>query len=91
MGGSVRSIKNLVDYLGDENDFKKISCDRDHGYEDAYPNIKGNDWNSIRKTQVYYVPPKGFKFKVIKELANEYDLVYFCACCSNGTVFYYGV
>lgn len=82
-GGPVRSIKNLVDYLGDEYNFKILTCDRDHGDEEAYPNIKVNDWNSVGKAKVYYVPPKGFKFKVIKKLANESDLVYCCGCFND--------
>lgn len=82
-GGPVRSIKNLVDYLGDEYNFKILTCDRDHGDEEAYPNIKVNDWNTVGKAQVYYVPPKGFKFKVIKNLANESDLVYCCGCFND--------
>ena len=82
-GGPVRSIKNLVDYLGNEYNFKILTCDRDHGDEEAYPNIKVNDWNTVGKAQVYYVPPKGFKFKVIKKLANECDLVYCCGCFND--------
>ena len=82
-GGPVRSIKNLVDYLGDEYNFKILTCDRDHGDEEAYPNIKVNDWNIMGKVQVYYVPPKGFKLKVIKKLANESDLVYCCGCFND--------
>lgn len=82
-GGPVRSIKNLVDYLGDEYSFKILTCDRDHGDEEAYSNIKVNDWNIVGKAQVYYVPPKGFKFKVIKKLANESDLVYCCGCFND--------
>lgn len=82
-GGPVRSIKNLVDYLGDEYNFKILTCDRDHGDKEAYPNIKVNAWNTVGKAQVYYVPPKGFKFKVIKKLANESDLVYCCGCFND--------
>ena len=82
-GGPVRSIKNLVDYLGDEYNFKILTCDRDHGDEEVYPNIKVNDWNIVGKAQVYYVPPKGFNFKTIKRLANESDLVYCCGCFND--------
>lgn len=82
-GGPVRSIKNLVDYLGDEYNFKILTCDRDHGDEEAYPNIRINDWNNVGKAQVYYVPPKGFNFKTIRKLANESDLVYCCGCFND--------
>ena len=72
-GGPVRSVKNLVDYLGKEYNFKILTCDRDHEDERMYPNIKVNDWNEVGNANVYYVPPKGFKMSLIKELANKCD------------------
>lgn len=82
-GGPVRSIKNLVDYLGNEYNFKILTCDRDHGDEKSYSNIKVNDWNNVGKATVYYVPPKGFKFSLIKRLSNEVDLIYCCGCFND--------
>ena len=82
-GGPVRSIKNLVDYLGDEYNFKILTCDRDHGDDEQYPNIKINEWNSVGKAEVYYVQPKGFKFSVIKKLSKEVDLIYSCGCFND--------
>lgn len=82
-GGPVRSIKNLTDFLGKEYNFSILTCDRDHGDTKPYENIKVNDWNSVGNAQVYYVPPKGFKFSVIKKLANEADLVYVCGCFND--------
>ncbi|MGN0601578.1 MAG: glycosyltransferase family 4 protein [Oscillospiraceae bacterium] len=85
-GGPVRSIKNLVDYLGEEYNFKILTCDRDHGDEHPYPNIKVNNWNKVGKAQVFYVPPKGFKFGVIKKMASQVDLVYVCGCFSDYSI-----
>ena len=82
-GGPVRSIKNLTDFLGDEYEFNILTCDRDHGDVNQYPNIKVNEWNKVEKANVYYVSPKGFKFSIIKELANNCDLVYICGCFSD--------
>lgn len=82
-GGPVRSIKNLVDYLGEEYNFKILTCDRDHGDQSSYPNIKVNAWNKVGNANVYYVPPKGFKMSLIKELANKCDLVYCCGCFND--------
>lgn len=82
-GGPVRSIKNLVDYLGDEYNFKILTCDRDHGDTESYPNIKVNDWNEVGKAKVYYIPPNGFKYKLIKQLSNKVDLVYCCGCFND--------
>lgn len=82
-GGPVRSIKNLVDYLGDEYNFKILTCDRDHGDDKQYENIKVNTWNIMGKAEVYYVPPKGFSLSVIKELSKEVDLIYCCGCFND--------
>lgn len=82
-GGPVRSIKNLVDFLGDEYNFQILTCDRDHGDTEPYPNIKINDWNQVGNAQVYYVPPKGFTFKVIRTLAKQVDLLYVCGCFND--------
>ncbi|MBO7747810.1 glycosyltransferase family 4 protein [Paenibacillus sp. MWE-103] len=82
-GGPVRSIKNLVDYLGDQYNFKILTCDRDHGDTEAYSNVKVHDWNQVGGAQVYYVPPKGFTFRIIKKLASQVDLVYVCGCFSD--------
>lgn len=82
-GGPVRSIKNLVDFLGVEYNFKILTCDRDHGDTEAYQNIKLNTWNKIDQEEVFYVPPGQFKFKLIKELSNQCDLIYVCGCFND--------
>lgn len=82
-GGPVRSIKNLTDFLGKEYNFKILTCDRDHGDTEAYPNIKVNGWNRVGNADVYYVPPKGFGQKLIVELAGQVDLVYVCGCFND--------
>ena len=82
-GGPVRSIKNLTDFLGKEYNFKILTCDRDHGDEKPYSNIKVNDWNRVGNAEVYYVPPKGFSMNLIVNLANQMDLVYVCGCFND--------
>lgn len=82
-GGPVRSIKNLTDYLGNEYNFKILTCDRDHGDIEPYSNIKVNDWNRVGKSEVYYVPPKGFTFNVILKLVDQVDVVYMCGCFND--------
>ena len=82
-GGPVRSIKNLTDFLGDEYNFKILTCDRDHGDNERYPNIKVNDWNAVGKAQVYYVAPGGFTHSTIVKLASSVDLVYVCGCFND--------
>jgi glycosyltransferase involved in cell wall biosynthesis len=82
-GGPVRSIKNLVEFLGDEYNFMILTSDRDHGDIEPYPNIKVNDWNKVGAAKVYYVRPKGFTFSVIKKLSLKSDLIYCCGCFND--------
>ena len=82
-GGPVRSIKNLTDFLGREYNFKILTCDRDHGDTEPYPNIKVNNWNHVGNADVYYVPPKGFSQKLIVKLTKQVDLVYVCGCFND--------
>lgn len=82
-GGPVRTIKNLTDYLGEEYNFKILTCDRDHGDEKSYDNIVVNGWNRVGNADVYYVPPKGFSIKRIEQLSREVDLIYCCGCFND--------
>lgn len=85
-GGPVRSIKNLVDYLGEEYNFRILTCDRDHGDTEPYQSIKVNDWNRVGNADVYYVAPGGFTRKVIVDLSNKSDLIYVCGCFNDYSV-----
>lgn len=82
-GGPVRTIKNLVDYLGEEYQFSILTCDRDHGDTKPYENIEVDAWNQVGKAKVYYVPPGGFSLKCIAKLSKMADLVYVCGCFND--------
>lgn len=85
-GGPVRSIKNLTDFLGEEYNFKILTCDRDHGDVESYSNIIVNGWNRVGKAQVYYVAPGKFTKKLIVKLASGVDLVYVCGCFNDYSI-----
>ena len=82
-GGPVRSIKNLVDRLGDEYDFRILTTDRDHGDDKPYSDIKIRDWNTVGAAKVYYVEPGGFDAETVEGLAAEAELVYLCGCFND--------
>lgn len=82
-GGPVRSIKNLVDRLGNEYDFRILTADRDHGDGESYTGIKIRDWNTVGAAKVYYVEPGGFNRKTVERLAKEADMVYLCGCFND--------
>ena len=82
-GGPVRSIKNLVDRLGEEYDFRILAADRDHGDDKPYSCIKVRDWNRVGAAKVYYVEPGGFDEKTVGSLAKDVDLIYMCGCFND--------
>lgn len=82
-GGPVRSIKNLVDRMGDEYDFHILTTDRDHGNDKPYSDIKIRDWNTVGAAKVYYVEPGGFDAETVEGLAAEAELVYLCGCFND--------
>lgn len=82
-GGPIRSIKTLVDRLGEEYDFRVLTADRDLGDHHPYPNIKVREWNTVGVAKVYYVEPGGFDSETVEKLACEADLVYLCGCFND--------
>lgn len=56
-GGPVRSVVNLVDWLGDEFDFRILTADRDQGDTGPYPNISAGQWYPVGKAGVRYLTP----------------------------------
>ncbi len=82
-GGPVRSIKNLTDRLGDEYDFRILTCDRDHGDEEPYPGILYQTWNPVGKAMVRYVKPGGFTEKAVLRASEGADLIYVCGCFND--------
>ncbi|MBK8032150.1 MAG: hypothetical protein IPK17_22260 [Chloroflexi bacterium] len=56
-GGPVRSVANLVDWLGDEFDFRILTADRDQGDSAPYPQVRAGEWYSVGKAHVRYLTP----------------------------------
>jgi glycosyltransferase involved in cell wall biosynthesis len=77
-GGPVRTIVNLVDGLHEEFDFYIVANDRDHNDITPYSNIQVGNWNKLRNAMVYYVPPQGFTFSLLRRLSKDIDVIYCC-------------
>ena len=82
-GGPVRTICNLTDCLGNDYNFKILTCDRDHGDEAPYPDITVNTWNRVGNALVWYVPPGKFSFSIIRKMSEEADTVFISGCFSD--------
>lgn len=79
-GGPVRSVINLTERLGNEYSFKIVTRDRDLGDTSAYSNIRIDEWNKVGLADVFYVKPKGFTEKLIKEITEISDMIYIWGC-----------
>jgi len=77
-GGPVRSISNMVDHLGEEHEFRIITCDRDLGNSESYPCIKPNDWQPVGDAIVYYLTPRSCTIRNIAKtiLNTPYDVLH---------------
>lgn len=77
-GGPIKTIKNLVDQLGDDISFRLITSDRDLGDGDPYSSIRCGEWNQVGSASVFYAEPGvRFYWQVAKIIwKNDYDLIY---------------
>jgi len=77
-GGPIQSIKNLVDCLSNEFEFKIITSDRDFGDNKAYNKIKQGIWNKVGQAKVYYLMPNEYSLLKLREILNLsiYDICY---------------
>jgi glycosyltransferase involved in cell wall biosynthesis len=77
-GGPIRTIANMVDWLGDQFQFWILTQDRDATDTEPYPNVQINSWNQAGKAQVYYASPNSLSWRNIRHLLLEVnpDIVY---------------
>jgi len=77
-GGQVKTISELIEYLGDEFDFKVICSDRDLGGLRAFGNISVNKWQRVGKAEVFYLSPGRKNIRGLRQVINsiKFDLLY---------------
>ena len=56
-GGPVRSLANLVDWLGERYEIYIFTKDRDLGDTQGYPDLPANQWVSCGPAKVFYASP----------------------------------
>lgn len=77
-GGAVRSIANLVEFLGDQCEFRVVTGNRDCASRQRYNDVKIGVWQQVGKARVFYLSRSR---KMISQLFNllrgsELDAVY---------------
>ena len=84
-GGPIRTIHNMVQWLGNIYDFRIITADRDLDDDEPYPGIRVNTWMQLESAEVMYVSPTNrrlfFWWKLLKQ--QKYDILYFNSFFSN--------
>ena len=85
-GGSLRTLVNLVDRLGDEFDFRVVTLDRDFRETEPYPGIERERWAAVGRARVYYMEPRRCTAARIAALlaATPHDLLYLNSCFHPG-------
>ncbi|NDJ86949.1 MAG: glycosyltransferase family 4 protein [Chloroflexi bacterium] len=78
-GGPIRTIANLVDWLGNEFEFHIFTADRDLGDERPYPSIEPQEWCQVNSARVRYLAPHEASWSGLKSVLQHlprFDLVY---------------
>ncbi len=77
-GGPIRTIANMVEWLGNDFDFYILTSDRDLGDTQPYPGIEYGTWHQVGNAQVHYLSPKQRVIVSLKSIMKgvEPDLVY---------------
>lgn len=77
-GGPIKTIKNLIDQLGDELSFKIITSDRDIGDISPYSLVNYNAWNKVGNAEVFYIEPRFIGYRQISKIISKqnYDVIY---------------
>ncbi len=87
-GGSLRTIVNMVERLGDEFDFEIITLDHD-GDKISYKDVRVNDWNKVGNAKVYYLSQNTVLISKLHKLINETkpDSIYINSIFSRLSIF----
>ena len=73
-GGSLRTLVNMVDRLGDRYDFRIVTrCHDGRLDRTPYKSVRIGAWNTVGKADVYYLPKSGVRPGSIKGLIENID------------------
>jgi len=87
-GGPLRTIANMVGWLGDDFDFYILAADRDLGEDTPYSDIQTGTWQVVGNAQVRYLRPEEMSFSGWRQLLNkiDYDILYLNSFFSSNSV-----
>ncbi len=87
-GGSLRTIVNMVERLGDRFDFRIITRDHD-GDRIPFENVAINNWNKVGNAQVFYLSVDNIKISKLRELIKKVqpDAIYINSVFATLSIF----
>jgi len=72
-GGPVRTVSNMIEYMGDEYDFYIVTLDRDLNDSEPYQHVTFEEWNDVGKAKVFYLPFNKLDFNYIRKILRDFD------------------
>lgn len=85
-GGPQRTVMNIVDAFGEENDINILTQNCDMGCAESY-DIETHKWIRVGNANVMYLSPENYNIKSIKKYSADLGTVYscglFCRCTIN--------
>lgn len=86
-GGTIRSLANLIDAMGDELELFVLTTDRDWQSSTPYPGIVRGEWQPVGKAMVRYLAPAERSFGRLGEIIRDtpHDLLYFSSVFTSGS------
>jgi glycosyltransferase involved in cell wall biosynthesis len=73
-GGSMRTLVNTVDRLGDEFDFRIVTRDHDGKTDKTpYDDVRINEWNSVGQATVMYLSKDRITLKGVRRIIGQVD------------------
>ena len=88
-GGSMRTLVNTIERLGDDFDFRIVTRDHD-GKSDKtpYAGVRLNEWNRIGPALVRYLSPDRIRLSEVKSIVGtvDPDAIYFNSYFSTLTI-----
>ncbi len=85
-GGPQRTLMNIADAFGEQQEIYILTQNCDFGSSDSY-DVETHKWIRVGNANVMYLPPKEYNILSIKKYSKDFEKVYacglFCGCTIN--------
>jgi len=77
-GGPIKSLSNMVGYLGSRHDIRLVTRDRDDGDSARYANVEAEQWTPLGEASVLYRSPSSLTLRHLRRTVRSIqpDVVY---------------